>query len=72
VIVNPVFGFRAARFFLIQYTKTGENVPNNHNITKWQSNKPNGIYIYQMAIKFTIPRPYRYIFTQIGIFGTKI
>jgi hypothetical protein len=25
----------AARFFLTQYTKTGENVPNDHNNTQW-------------------------------------
>jgi hypothetical protein len=24
-----------ARFFLTQYPKTRENIPNNHNITKW-------------------------------------
>jgi hypothetical protein len=26
---------RVARFFLVQYTKTGENIPNNHKKTKW-------------------------------------
>jgi hypothetical protein len=26
---------RVARFFLTQYTKTRENIPNYHNITKW-------------------------------------
>jgi hypothetical protein len=28
-------GIRVARFFLTQYTKTRENIPNYHNITKW-------------------------------------
>jgi hypothetical protein len=39
---------RIARFFLVQRTKTGENIPNNHKIyhmttkyTKWLYNRPN-------------------------------
>jgi hypothetical protein len=43
---QPVFlwkewylGSRVARFFMVQHTKTGENIPNNHKI-------------YQMAIKY--------------------
>jgi hypothetical protein len=26
---------RVARFFLAQYTKARENIPNKHNVTKW-------------------------------------
>jgi hypothetical protein len=40
---------RVARFFLVQYSKTGKNIPNDHKInpkaikyTKWLSNIPNG------------------------------
>jgi hypothetical protein len=32
---------RVARFILTQYTKTRENIPNYHNITKWPYNIPN-------------------------------
>jgi hypothetical protein len=28
-------GVRVARFFLTQYTKTGENIPNCNHIAKW-------------------------------------
>jgi hypothetical protein len=59
-----------ARFLLVQYTKTGENIPNNHKIyqkatkyTKW----PNCHEIYQLLPLQDPPK-----FTQIGIFGLKI
>jgi hypothetical protein len=29
-------GARVARLFLTQYTKTKENIPDYHSITKWQ------------------------------------
>jgi hypothetical protein len=44
---------RVARFFVTQYTKTGENIPNYYNITKWPLNIPNGRKIFQMTIKYT-------------------
>jgi hypothetical protein len=46
--------------FCTQYTKTGENIPNYHNLTKWPYNWPNGRKILQMTIKiptFAILRP---------------
>jgi hypothetical protein len=42
---------RVARFFLVQHTKTGENIPNNHKITKWPQHIPNGPKIDQMVLK---------------------
>jgi hypothetical protein len=54
---------RVARFFLVQHTKTGKNVPNNHKIyqmatkhTKWPLNIP--------ATSLQVPPKY----TQIRIF----
>jgi hypothetical protein len=66
---------------LVQRTKTGENIPNNHKIgipnghkiyqmavkdTKWPLNIPNGHKIYQHLPLHGPPK-----FTQIGIFGLK-
>jgi hypothetical protein len=42
-----------ARFFLAQYTKTGENIPNDHNIAKWPLNVANVSKIFQMTVKNT-------------------
>jgi hypothetical protein len=45
---------RVARFFLVQHTKTGENVPNDHTYVKyttWPQNIPHGHKIYQMVVK---------------------
>jgi hypothetical protein len=64
---------------LVQHTKTGKNIPNNHKMatkyTKWLQNKPNGYKINQTAIKYT----YEHLllqdppkFTQIVIFGLTI
>jgi hypothetical protein len=60
---------RVARFFLVQHTKTGKNVPNYHKI-------------YQMSIKYTkwlyvkidqhIPLQDSPKTTQIWIFGLKV
>jgi hypothetical protein len=62
---------RVARCFVVQYTKTGETTPNDHNInpnaikyTKWPENRPNGHKIYQY-LPFQDPPK----FTQIVIFG---
>jgi hypothetical protein len=64
---------RVARFFLVQHTKTGENIPNNHKIyqmarkyTRWPKNRPNCHEIYQHLPLQDPPK-----FTQIGIFGLK-
>jgi hypothetical protein len=47
--VEPNSG-RVAWFLLVQHTKTGKNIPNNHKMatkyTKWLQNKPNGHKIY--------------------------
>jgi hypothetical protein len=63
-----------ARFFLVQLTKTGENIPNDHKIhqipitfTKWPQTIPNGHKIYQ---HFPFQGPPKCI--QMGIFGMKI
>jgi hypothetical protein len=51
---------RVARFFLVQNTKTGKYIPNDHKDTKWPENIPNGRYIDQMAINIptsSIARP---------------
>jgi hypothetical protein len=44
---------RVARFFLIQYTKMGENIPNYKNFTEWSQNIPNAQKIFQMTRKYT-------------------
>jgi hypothetical protein len=38
---------RVARLFFIQHTKTGENIPNNHKISKMATK-----YLYQMTVKY--------------------
>jgi hypothetical protein len=53
-------GDRVARFYLVEYTKTGENIPNDQKI-------PNGRKIYQ---HYPLQDPPK--FTQIGIFALKI
>jgi hypothetical protein len=67
---------RVTRFFLVQHTKTGKNIPNNHKLfqidtkyTKWPQKKPNGHKIYQ-HLPFQDPPKFKFI--QIGIFGLKI
>jgi hypothetical protein len=64
---------RVAIFFLVQNTKTGENIPNDHKIYQmalkffqWPQNTPNGHKIYQ---DFSLQDPPK--FTQMGIFGLK-
>jgi hypothetical protein len=56
------FSTRLARFFVIQYTKTGENIPKDHytnyqkaiQYTKTGENIPKDHYInYQKAIQYT-------------------
>jgi hypothetical protein len=51
---------RVARFFLVQKTKTGENLPEDHkiyqmakNYTKWPKIIPNGQKLYQTAKNYT-------------------
>jgi hypothetical protein len=58
---------RAARFFLAKLTKTGENIPNEHEVyqmaitnTKWSQNIPNGNKIYQ-HILFRGNRKYTHV-----------
>jgi hypothetical protein len=70
-----ILGYRVARFLMVQHTKTGTNIPNNHTY-----NIPNGHKIYQMAVN----RPNGYKidqqlplhdppkFTQIVIFWFEI
>jgi hypothetical protein len=62
---------RVARFFLVQNTKTGKNIPNNHKINQIEMkyfqrplNRPNGDKIYQ---DFPYQDPPK--FTQMGILG---
>jgi hypothetical protein len=64
---------RVARFFFVQHTKTGKNIPNNHKIyqiatkyTKLPQNRPKGYKIYQQLPLQDPPK-----FTQIGIFGSE-
>jgi hypothetical protein len=72
-MVHRMINTRVARFFLVQYTKTGKNIPNNHKIsqmatkyTKWTEHLPNGPEIYQHLPLSDPPK-----FAQIGIFGLK-
>jgi hypothetical protein len=44
---------RIARFFLTQYTKTREKIPNYHQITKLPLSIPNDRKLFQMTIKYT-------------------
>jgi hypothetical protein len=64
---------RVARFFLVQNTKWGKNIPNYHKIYQmtityfqWPQNRPNGHKIYHDFPQQDPPK-----FTQIGIFGLK-
>jgi hypothetical protein len=41
-----------ARFFLGQNTKMGKIVPNDHKMTTWPYDIPNGRTIFQMAKKY--------------------
>jgi hypothetical protein len=56
---------------MVQRTKTGENIPNDHKIYQmaikyfqWPKNRPNGHKIYE---HFPLHDPPKFI--QIGIFG---
>jgi hypothetical protein len=40
---------RVARFFRVQYTKEGENIPNDNTITKYPQNIPNSTKIFPMT-----------------------
>jgi hypothetical protein len=72
-LVTLVVG-SVARFFLVQNTKTGKNIPNDHKI-----HIPNGHKIFPMAVKrpnghktyqdYPLQDPPK--FTQIWIFGLK-
>jgi hypothetical protein len=46
-------GRRVARFFLLQHTKTGKNIPNDHKFTKRPQNRASGRKFYQMTLKCT-------------------
>jgi hypothetical protein len=52
---------RVARFFLVQHTKTGKNIPNDH--------KSHKIYNNDHKMNQHLPLQDRQKFTQIGIFG---
>jgi hypothetical protein len=41
-----------ARFFLTQYTKTKENIPNYHFVTKRPQNIPNDRKTFQMKLRY--------------------
>jgi hypothetical protein len=63
---------RVARFCLTQYTKTGENIPNDHNITQWPNSIIlDGCKIFQMTIKCTSLFNYKALkhFPKCLIFG---
>jgi hypothetical protein len=49
----PATKTRVARFFLVENTKTGKNIPNYHIITKWPQNISDGRKIDQIVIKYT-------------------
>jgi hypothetical protein len=44
---------RVARFFLVQYTKPGKNIPKDNKITQCNLNIPYGCKIFQKHIKYT-------------------
>jgi hypothetical protein len=59
-----------ARFFLVQYTKTGKK----HTKRRYVQYIPDSHKIFQMAIKYTNIfhcKTLQYVFTQSGIFGFK-
>jgi hypothetical protein len=70
---KAVVQIRVARLFLVQHTKNGKYIPNDHRIeriaskyTEWPQNIPNGHKMYQ---HFPLQDPPKY--TKIGIFGFK-
>jgi hypothetical protein len=64
---------RVARFFLVQNTKTGENIPNLHELyqisIKYNKRPQNGLSVYKIYQHLTLQDPLK--FTQIRIFGLK-
>jgi hypothetical protein len=58
---------KVARFFSLQHTKTGENIPNEHKIYQKALKIPYGHKIYR---RFPFQGPPKC--TQIVIFGIKI
>jgi hypothetical protein len=52
-VENGGFFIRVARFFFLHDTKTSENIPNYHRITKWPLNMPNGRNIFEMSRTYT-------------------
>jgi hypothetical protein len=65
-------GSRVARFFLVQYTKAGKNIPNDYKIPKYLQNFPNDCKIFQLTLIY-INTSHSKILPkiQIGIFGLK-
>jgi hypothetical protein len=61
---------RVARFFMLQHTKTGKNVPNNQKIYQMAIKYAKWPKIYQKDIKH-LPLQGPPKFTQIWIFGLK-
>jgi hypothetical protein len=74
--------FRVARFFLVQQTKTGINIPCGHKIyqiatkyTKWKQNIPINQKVYKMTIKYTKSfhsKAFYIKYTKINFFGVQI
>jgi hypothetical protein len=70
----PLIQLGVARFFLVQDTKMGKNIPNHQKVfqmtlkyTQWQQNITNRHKIHQHPSLQDLPK-----FTQITIFGLKI
>jgi hypothetical protein len=66
--------FRVARFFVVQHTKSGKNIPKGHKIylmvtkyTEWTLNRPNKHKIYKHCPLQDLQK-----FTQTGIFVLKM
>jgi hypothetical protein len=62
---------RAARLFLVQHTKTGENIPDGQKILPNGKNMHNGRKIFQTVVKYTnifLFKALQNRYTQIGIF----
>jgi hypothetical protein len=55
--MHRLFFDRAAKFFLVQQTKTEQNIPNDQKYTKWAYNIPNDRKIHQ-EILFQGPPKY--------------
>jgi hypothetical protein len=68
-IASGLLNSMVARFFLVQYTKAGKNIPNDHKMTKCHEIYPIVPNDRKVEQHFPFQGPLKYI--RIGVFGPK-